>query len=420
MQSSADMSRFAGLLVALVAGTALAQPAPDASEHPVADDGGPSESEAPVERPTRPRPERVARVAKVPLRVVKILAESEQALLFDKNRGRHVLVEVGDTVGDYVVELIDEEDVTLTGRDQETVVLAGPDRPWRRDRGAADRPAPARAPAAATPVDPYAPVAPDGGDLDEPVRSVSAAGIGAPAGAPAFDDAATPYDDVPAVSMAAPPAPATLDASAPPAPTPSPAPATLDASPPLAPSVAPTTIPPTAPPAAAAPTVPPSVTPAAPAAAAPPPAPPPPGPSPLAEALAAEAAGGAPAPLPSPSSKPAPTVISGGATATPAAAGTVTLPRREVDAALANFGTLAGSIRASFGKHGLELKTVAAGSIFARAGLRSGDVVTAVNGKPLRTLDDAADLYASAGTLRAATVQLRRGGKPQTLRIAIQ
>jgi len=77
-------------------------------------------------------------------------------------------------------------------------------------------------------------------------------------------------------------------------------------------------------------------------------------------------------------------------------------------------------MQASIGKAGVELRAVAAGSVFARAGLRAGDVITAVDGKPLRSLDDAADLYARAGTLKSATVQLLRAGRPHTLRITIQ
>ena len=58
--------------------------------------------------------------------------------------------------------------------------------------------------------------------------------------------------------------------------------------------------------------------------------------------------------------------------------------------------------------------------MFARAGLRAGDVITAVDGKPMRGLDDAAELYAQASSLRAVSLQVVRGGKPVTLRVSIQ
>jgi len=46
---------------------------------------------------------------KVPLRVVRIMAESHQALLFDRPRATHVLAEVGGKIGGYTVEAIDED-----------------------------------------------------------------------------------------------------------------------------------------------------------------------------------------------------------------------------------------------------------------------------------------------------------------------
>ncbi len=60
------------------------------------------------------------------------------------------------------------------------------------------------------------------------------------------------------------------------------------------------------------------------------------------------------------------------------------------------------------------------GSVFAKAGLVAGDLVTSVDGKPLRSLDDAADLYARASKARSMNAQLVRGGKPVALRVAIQ
>jgi S1-C subfamily serine protease len=58
--------------------------------------------------------------------------------------------------------------------------------------------------------------------------------------------------------------------------------------------------------------------------------------------------------------------------------------------------------------------------VFAKAGLQAGDIVTAVDGKPFRAIDDAADLYARAGSMKSASVAIVRAGKPQTLRVVIQ
>jgi len=96
------------------------------------------------------------------------------------------------------------------------------------------------------------------------------------------------------------------------------------------------------------------------------------------------------------------------------------LPRGDVRAALGNFGTLAGSIHGAFTPTGVRVDSVASGSLFAKAGLRGGDVIASVDGVPLRSLDDAADLYARAASARNVSVAIVRGGKPVTLRVAIQ
>ncbi len=313
MQSSTAMLRFAGLLVVVLGTTALA----DTADPPAT----PPKSE---EAPTPPK------AAKFPLRVVKILADSEQALLFDANRGRHVLVEAGDTVGDYTVSQIDADEVTLAGKDMPVeIVLAAPESKKAAKHAAKKDVAP---------VDPYAdagaPADPYG---DEPVVSATPPPARAPAtAAGTADETAEP---IRAVNWGAPTPPTTTSA---------PAPTT---------AVAP------------APTTPTSSTPGAPATAA---------------------------------------------------HDTTKLSRKEVHAALADFGALAASIDATFTPTGLALAKVQTGSVFAKVGLAPGDLVTAVDGKPLRTLDDAADLYARAGALRSCSVAIVRAGKPQTLHITVQ
>ena len=100
--------------------------------------------------------------------------------------------------------------------------------------------------------------------------------------------------------------------------------------------------------------------------------------------------------------------------------GPIVLARGEVDGALADFARLATALRGSFSASGLTIDAMSEGTIFQRAGLRAGDVVTAVDGAPLRSLDDAANLYARASTARALTAQVVRGGKPMTIYVTIQ
>jgi membrane-associated protease RseP (regulator of RpoE activity) len=154
-------------------------------------------------------------------------------------------------------------------------------------------------------------------------------------------------------------------------------------------------------------------------AAATPGAPPPPAPT------ASDAAPSAPPPpTTAPGAPPAPPAIAPAIDAPPSSTGagspTTTLLRTEVNAALADFGALASSFDATFTPAGLRLDAVTAGSLFAKAGLRKGDVIATVDGQPLRSIDDAADLYARAGTLQHATVQLLRAGKPLALRVVIR
>jgi len=108
------------------------------------------------------------------------------------------------------------------------------------------------------------------------------------------------------------------------------------------------------------------------------------------------------------------------ATATAVRPGDAVVSRSELDTALADFAALTAGVRASFSTEGVVVAGVGDGTIFQRAGLRAGDVVTAVDGVRLRSLDDAANLYARASTARTMTAQIVRAGKPATLHVVIQ
>jgi S1-C subfamily serine protease len=152
-------------------------------------------------------------------------------------------------------------------------------------------------------------------------------------------------------------------------------------------------------PASPTPAAPASPTPAAPAS-----------PTPAAPTVAAPA---------SPSARGA-AVRSSDSQSAPDAAGAIVLTRAEVDAALADFGRLTAALHGSFSAEGVVVGGVSEGTIFQRVGLRAGDVITAVDGTRLRTLDDAANLYARASTAKALTAQVVRGGAPVALRVVIR
>jgi len=100
--------------------------------------------------------------------------------------------------------------------------------------------------------------------------------------------------------------------------------------------------------------------------------------------------------------------------------GAAAISRSELDGALADFAALTAAMRGSFSASGVIVETVGDGTIFQRAGLRAGDVIASVDGVRLRSLDDAANLYARAATAKAVTAEVVRGGKPVTLRVVIR
>ena len=459
-----------------------------------------------------PRPAAETPRSRVPLRVVRVMPESHQALLFDRARATHVLAELGGEIEGYRVDEIDDDEVVLS-REGTQVVLAAP--APRRDRAAAR--APVKPADSAAPIDPYADsetrTAP--ADAEQPAGAPSAAvdaatgsiepGSGgvrvarAPGGARAIEPGADgvrvaqapveppslapsaaataspgpspeirvadapdatprrvgPGDAVPPAASAAPGQPAvSTDGEAPPTRAPAAPPAIT---PPAAP---PAITPPAAPPAITPPAAPPALTsPAAPPAVTPPAAPPA-----LTDTRSLDAAGPSRATRPARDKAKSPRrtaagkqtddalaladVMSGGASArsargpgadprpvdprppaeapqasevrTAAPGDAIVLSRRDVDRALTDFAKLTGAIHASFSDTGVLVADVAGGSIFDRGGLKPGDTITSIDGTRLRSLDDAANLYARASTARSLTIQLVREGKPLTLRVAIQ
>jgi hypothetical protein len=328
------MSRLAGLLLVVLGATAFADTTEPSASPPKTEESTPSAT------PAKP--------AKFPLRVVKVLPDSEQALLFDKNRGRHILVEIGEAVGDYTVAAIDEDEVTLTGKDLPVeVVLAAPES--RKERRAKKAARDAKAAAAvveaetatdAAPADPYGEEEPREASVEAPIRATQW-GTSRTDGAEGEKSSTSPFANMSA--DAAKPSEDVANAGKPPV---------------------------------------------------------------------------AKKPAPAPTAEIETADVEPAVKAT--AEGPTRLSKKEVSAALDNFAVLAAAIDGSFTQTGLTLEKVQAGSVFAKAGLSAGDVVTAVDGKPLRSIDDAADLYARAGSMKSASVQIVRAGKPQTIRIAIQ
>ena len=343
------------LVVGVFALTALASLA-HAEDHPPAPAPAPAAA-APAPTPATPAPTATATPAhsRVPLRVVRVMPESKQALLFDRERSTHVLAEVGGEVEGYTVDAIFEDEVTLSRSGTQIVLVAPGQEPAAVAKAHAAAIADAKPAADPLPLDPYA----DSGTHTDAVPAV----VSAP--------------EVHAVSAAPPPA---VSAALPPPPAPT---ASLAINTDSAVSEHRTTaIGPAAPPPAVA----------APAVAAPAPAPAIVGPT-------APAAAAPPAAAPT---------------------GDVVVTRAEVNATLGNFTKLTADLQGNFSPTGIVLQRVAPNTIFARIGLRTGDVITAVDGMPVRSIDDAASVYAKVSTARAVAAQIVRNGASMTLHVTIQ
>jgi hypothetical protein len=66
-------------------------------------------------------------ISKEPFRLVKLLSDTRQALLFDRNRAAHVLVTQGDWVGEFRVSEIANNQVVLTHNGRTLVLVTEPE-----------------------------------------------------------------------------------------------------------------------------------------------------------------------------------------------------------------------------------------------------------------------------------------------------
>jgi general secretion pathway protein C len=99
--------------------------------------------------------------------------------------------------------------------------------------------------------------------------------------------------------------------------------------------------------------------------------------------------------------------------------------RATVDALLADPAAIASSVRvvpeSRDGRpFGFRLARVRADGVFARLGLRDGDVVVAINGLPMSTPDRALEAYGRLATANHLAVALERAGRRLTLEVSIR
>ncbi len=93
----------------------------------------------------------------------------------------------------------------------------------------------------------------------------------------------------------------------------------------------------------------------------------------------------------------------------------ISLSRAQVDGAMENLTELMGQIaiqpHSEDGVEGLALSNIQANSIFRRMGLRNGDVLTAVDGQALTSVDQAYKLYEDLRSSDTASLEINRKGR---------
>lgn len=335
---------------------------------------------------SEPAPPVAARPARIPYRVVKLMPESSQALVYDRSTRAHLVVAIGDDLGDFQVIDVDDEELVLWRDGREVVLVVDPSAP-SAPAVLAHRPptvvsvAPSAPPAALAPEK----VAPDQVLIDPYAASLAPAGPTAPAAAAAGP--LDPYAELAPVTAvsAAPTAPATVVSAA--APAPAIVPAVVD---PNAPHVV------LAPPDQRASLQAAEVL------------------DPYAEPKVVAAPAGA-EPI---KGVPAPT--SEAARAGEIRADVMTIQRAQLQDAVTSFDKLAKDHGFEKTGRGVRVRQVAPDSYAYGLGLRAGDIITAIDGAPLRGLDDAASAYVRLDTATSLRLDIERAGARGTLRFALR
>ena len=107
------------------------------------------------------------------------------------------------------------------------------------------------------------------------------------------------------------------------------------------------------------------------------------------------------------------------------AASTYVVDRQTLQENLDNLPSLLMQARAEMyfkeGKpEGFQLSQIEKGSILKSVGFQDGDVIQSVNGKNVRSLEDAIALYQELGDRESYTIGILRGEKPRTLHVKIR
>lgn len=99
---------------------------------------------------------------------------------------------------------------------------------------------------------------------------------------------------------------------------------------------------------------------------------------------------------------------------------TITVAQKDVQDSINNINQLLTEVRIrpnmDKGKpDGLALTYIKQGSMFMKLGLKNGDIITGLNGKPINTPEDAFSFYKSLEAGSDLSLSIRRDGKPETI-----
>jgi general secretion pathway protein C len=96
------------------------------------------------------------------------------------------------------------------------------------------------------------------------------------------------------------------------------------------------------------------------------------------------------------------------------------LSRTKIKKAVKNVNAILSQARIRSHSEGLKITRIKPNSIFRQMGLRSGDIITGVDGKRIRSVDDAFNLYRNLQSSSNVTLELKRSGRPITMNYTIR
>jgi len=109
----------------------------------------------------------------------------------------------------------------------------------------------------------------------------------------------------------------------------------------------------------------------------------------------------------------------------PRRAATITVRRTDIEKYLSNINTVLSQVRIrphfeDGEANGLALSNIKANSIFAKLGLRDGDIVKGVDNRPITSPDDILSFYKSLKSGSEMSLQIDRRGRERTINYRIR